>query len=193
MDDKMRTQLTRIGVVLGVLIVGLAIGWIGGVSVAHDGTAKVSVYKDWRLACPGDDDKKSACALQNVLVDPGSGQPLGQITVAYKADKPDQREMVMSVPLTVLIQPGVGIQIGTDAPKTVPFGTCIQNGCVAMIDLDDKLTDSMRGATAMSLVVTAENGKSVPLPVSVQGFASALSAMNSSEARRHSWWRRLWS
>jgi invasion protein IalB len=189
----MRTQLTRIGVVLVVLIVGLIIGWIGGVSVAHDGTAKIAAYKDWHLVCPADDDKKSACALQTDVVDSGSGSRVAQITIAYKADKPDTREMVMTVPLAVLIQPGLGIQFGTDAPKTVPFGTCIQTGCIAMVDMDDKLTDSMRGATAMSLVVTAENGKSIPVPVSVQGFDAALSAMNASEARRHSWWRRLWS
>jgi invasion protein IalB len=192
MDDKMRTQLTRGGIALGILIVGLIAGWIGGVSTAHDGTAKIEVFKDWRLACPGDDDKKGSCALASDISDPSSGTHLAQITVGVQAEKPDTQMMVVTVPLTVLIQPGLGVQIGSDT-KTLPFATCVPSGCVATMALDDKTLDSLRDAQTMNLVVTAENGRSISLPVSVQGYKAASSTMNWSEARRHSWWRRLWS
>jgi hypothetical protein len=45
----------------------------------------------------------------------------------------------------------------------------------------------------MALVVTAQNGRTVSLPVSVKGYSDARKALNNIEARRHSWWRRLWS
>jgi invasion protein IalB len=188
----MRTQLTRGGIALGILVVGLVAGWIGGVSTAHDGTAKIEVFKDWRLACPGDDDKKGSCALASDISDPSSGTHLAQITVGVQAEKPDTQMMVVTVPLTVLIQPGLGIQIGSDT-KTLAFATCVPSGCVATMALDDKTLDELRDAQTMNLVVTAENGRSISLPVSIQGYKAATSTMNWSEARRHSWWRRLWS
>jgi invasion protein IalB len=192
MDDKMRTQLTRGGIALGLLVVGLIAGWIGGVATAHDGAAKIEVYKDWRLACPSDEDKKGSCALASDIADPSSGEHLAQITMGTQADKPAQQVMVVTVPLTVLIQPGLGIQVGSDT-KTVPFATCVPSGCVATMLLDDKVLDSMRDAPTMGLVVTAGNGRSINLPISIQGYKAAISTMNWSEARRHSWWRRLWS
>jgi len=188
----MRTQLTRGGIALGILVVGLIAGWIGGVSTAHDSAAKIEVYKDWRLACPSDDDKKGSCALASDIADPASGTHLAQITMGTQTDKPDQQVMVVTVPLTVLIQPGLGVQIGADT-KTVPFATCVPSGCVATVTLDDKTLDSMHDAQTMGLVVTAENGKAISLPVSIQGYKAAISTLNWAEARRHSWWRRLWS
>lgn len=188
----MRTQLTRGGIALGILVVGLIAGWIGGVSAAHDGAAKIEVYKDWRLACPGDDDKKGSCALASDVADPSSGTHLAQITIGTETDKPGQQVLVVTVPLTVLIQPGLGFQVGADT-KTVPFATCVPSGCVATVPLDDKMLASMRDAQTMGLMVTAENGRSISLPVSIQGYKTAISTMNWSEARRGSWWRRLWS
>jgi invasion protein IalB len=101
-------------------------------------------------------------------------------------------EMVVSVPLTVLIQPGIGLQVGNDT-KTYPYMTCIASGCVTMITMDDKVLGSLNTASSMALVVTAQNGRTVSLPVSVKGYSDARKALNNIEARRHSWWRRLWS
>jgi len=192
MDDKSRNLSTLAGVGVGVLVVGLIAGWIIGASVAHDNAAKIEVYKDWRLACPADDDKKGACALATDVNDPASGQHLAQITMGAESGKPDVEMMVINVPLTVLIQPGVGVQIGADT-KTVAYATCLPSGCVATLALDDKLKDELRTATTVNLVVTAENSRTVPLPVSVQGYADAAGRMNATEARRRSWWKRLWS
>ena len=192
MDDNMRTLLTRVGIAVGILAVGLIAGWIGGVSSAHDGAAKIEVFKDWRVACPEDENAKGACALATDINDPQSGQRLAQITMGAEAGKPDVEMMVINVPLTVLIQPGLGVQIGADT-KTVAYATCVPSGCVATMPVDDKLAEAMRTAQTMNLVVTAENSRSVSLPVSVQGYQDASGKMNSVEARRRSWWRRLWS
>jgi invasion protein IalB len=192
MDDKMQNLLTRVGVILAVLVVGLIAGWIGGASSTHDGTAKIEVFKDWRLACPADDDKKGACALATDVNDPQSGQRLAQITMGAETGKPDVEMMVINVPLTVLIQPGLGVQIGADT-KTVPYATCLPSGCVATLPLDAKTSDALRAAQTMNLIVTAQNSRPVTLAVSVQGYADASGRMNATEARRRSWWKRLWS
>jgi invasion protein IalB len=67
-------------------------------------------------------------------------------------------------------------------------------GCFAFVPLDDKLQATFDTAQSMSVVVTvSQNGKSAAIPMSIKGYAEASKAFNKIEARRHSWWRRLWS
>ncbi len=192
MTDQTRHWLTRGAIALGVLIVGLAVGWIG--RGAHDnvGVPRIAFYQDWRLACPADKDQKASCQLATDVADPRSGTRLAQLAIGRQADKNGDVVMVVTVPLTVLIPPGVGLQFGAST-QTYPYMTCVAAGCVAMVPVDDKLRASMGGAQTMGLVVTAQNGRTVNLPISVQGYGDASKALQDTEAKRHSWWRRLWS
>jgi invasion protein IalB len=190
MNDQMRKQLTRGAIALGVFVLGGIVGWM--LHGSGPDVSRISFYKDWRLACPADDDKKTSCALATDVSDPKSGTRLAQITIGTEAKEPDKQMMVVTVPLTVLIAPGLGVQFGTDT-QTVAYATCLPSGCVATVPVTDKLLDQLDNASAMNLVVTAENGNPITLPVSVNGYKAAAAAMNSTEGKRRSWWRRLWS
>lgn len=193
MTDQMRNWLTRGAIALGIFVVGLLVGWIARGSSNHSGDqARIVIYKDWRLACPTDTDPKLTCQLASDVVDPRSGQRLAQLTIGRQDDKDGKLILVVSVPLTVLIPPGLGLQIDANT-QAYPYATCVASGCVAMVPADDKLLASLGSAKSMALDLTAENGKTVSLPVSVDGYADATKAFNQIEAKRHSWWRRLWS
>jgi len=191
MNDQMRTWLTRGLIALGGLVVGLALGWIARGPGSGGDTSRMAFYNDWRLVCPADKEEKAACGMTADVVDPRSGTRLAQLALGSQPGKTDE-ELVISVPLTVLVQPGVGLQIGSDT-KTYPYQTCVATGCVRIVKVDDALLKSLDGASSAALVVTAQNGRSVSLPVSVKGYSDARKAFNNIEARRHSWWRRLWS
>src|SRR6185312_17157475 len=122
MNDQMGTWLTRGGIALGVFLVGMLAGWFahGG----HSDGQRLNFYKDWRLACPDDTEKKAYCALATDVTEPRSGQRIAQITFGTEAKDADKRVIVVSVPLTVLIQPGVGLQVG-DKTTTSKYATCL--------------------------------------------------------------------
>jgi invasion protein IalB len=190
MTDQMRNWLTRGAMALGVFIVGALVGWIARGPGQASGTARIMVYQDWRLACPPDTDAKANCTMMSELVDPRSGTRLAQLSLGTDDNKPI---LAIKVPLTVLLPAGVGLQFGTDT-QTFQYATCEPDGCLAFVPVDDKLRSSFDGAKALSVVVTAsQNGKTVALPMSVQGYGEAAKALNNIEARRRSWWRRLWS
>jgi invasion protein IalB len=191
MNDQMRTWLTRGLFALVGVVIGLAAGWIFRGPGAGGDVPRMAFYQDWRLICPSDKEEKAACGLASDVVDPRSGAKLVQITMGTQPTQ-TKEEMVVSVPLTVLLPPGLGLQIGNDT-KTYPYMTCIATGCVTMITMDDKLLGSLNSSSSVALVVTAQNGRTVNLPVSVKGYDDARKALNNIEARRHSWWRRLWS
>ncbi|HWA92693.1 MAG TPA: invasion associated locus B family protein [Rhizomicrobium sp.] len=190
MNDQTRTWLTRGGIALGVFVLGAIVGWL--LHSSGPGVQRVAFYKDWRLACPSDEDKKASCALATDVADQKSGTRLAQVTIGADAANKDKRVMVVTVPLTVLIAPGLGVQFGADT-QTVAYVTCLPSGCVATVPVTDKLLGQLNDAGAMNLVVTAESGRAITLPVSVQGYKDAAAALNATEGKRNSWWKRLWS
>jgi invasion protein IalB len=190
MTNQMRYWLTRGAMALGVFIVGGLVGWVLRGPNADDGIPRILMYKDWRLICPTDKDDKSFCTMTSELIDSKSGTKLAQLSFGRE----DGKDMLaIKVPLTVLIPAGVGLQFGSDT-QTYQYATCSSDGCFAFVPVDDKLRSSFQNAKSLSVVVTAsQNTKSVALPMSPQGYADAISSLNKIEARRHSWWRRLWS
>lgn len=192
MNDPMRNWLTRGAIALGVFVVGLAVGWMWRGASSHITVSKLYVYQDWRVACPADNETKRTCAIASDATDPQSGQRIAEVSLGFEEGNLDKRAMVVTVPAGVLLQPGVGLQLGTDT-KTYPYQTCLSTTCIAVIKLDDKMMDGIKQAGSINIVVADQRGRAFPLPVSVKGYGDALAAMNSIEAKRHSWWRRLWS
>lgn len=186
----MRTWLMRVVIALVFLVLGAVLGWmLRGPGLGSD-VGRIMVYQDWRLACPKDQDDKASCQLATEFVDQKSGTPLAQVALGRSSGKP---EMTIRVPLTVLIPAGVGLQFGSDT-KTYQYATCAPLGCFAFVPVDDKLLDQFKSASTVSIVVTvSQNGKSAALPISLHGYSEGMKAFNTIEAKRHSWWRRLWS
>ncbi|HVV65190.1 MAG TPA: invasion associated locus B family protein [Rhizomicrobium sp.] len=190
MTDRMRNWLGRGGIALVALVVGVAAGWVCRGLGQGENVFHIAMYQDWRLACPSDADAKGSCQLATELVDNRSGMQLAQISLERDLGK---RTLVIKVPLTVLIPPGVGLQFGDDT-KTFAYSTCSPLGCFAFAPLDDKLLASFGSAKSVAVVVTvAQNGKSATLPLSLRGYSDAIRALDNIEAKRHSWWRRLWT
>ena len=190
MTDQMRTWLMRVVIALVFLVLGGILGWVlRGPGLGSD-VGRIMVFQDWRLACPKDQDEKASCQLATEFVDQKSGTPLAQLSLGRLDGK---QIMTIRVPLTVLIPAGLGLQFGSDT-KTYQYATCSPVGCFAFVPVDDKLLDSLKTASSVAVVVTvSQNGKSAALPISVHGYAEGTKAFNTIEAKRHSWWRRLWS
>lgn len=185
----MRPWLVRGAIALAALIVGVLAGWIMR-GMGQPDVPRIYVYQDWRLVCPKDSDAKASCQLADEFVDERTGTQLAAVSFENQDGK---RVMVIKAPLTVLIPAGVGLQFGSDT-KTYQYATCAPAGCFAFVPLDDKLQAAFDSADSLSVVVTvSQNGKSAAIPMSIKGYAEANRAYNNIEARRHSWWRRLWS
>lgn len=190
MNDQMRTWLTRGAFALGIFVLGFAAGWMGRGSGV--GVAREFAYQDWRLTCPPDSEMKRACSIATVISDPQSGRGVAEVSMGFENGQMDKRMLVVTVPIGVFIPPGVGIQIGADT-QTAQYSTCFAIGCVATVHADDKLMESLKGAGSMNLLVADPRGRKFTLPVSMKGYVDAVAAMNSTEGKRHSWWKRLWS
>ena len=206
MSETSSSALTRMGSALGgmspvvrrliltlvVLLLGGVAGWIGrGVLAGPDDVPTVSVYQDWHLLCPALKTKNGSCEISQDVFEQGGGQRLARIIMAKNKDK--SMVMYVTVPLQVLLEPGLGLKLGTDQVRVFQYKTCTEEGCLAVIPVDDPIIASLGKAQDGGIDVAQPDGKAAQLPFSMKGYTDAYKAFQNNEAKRKSWWRRLWS
>jgi len=143
---------------------------------AAEGKAKS--FKDWGYKCEQTPDKKKEiCFVFQRISSKKDDKRIADVTIAYlpNIDKP---VMVITLPLGVLLPPG--IQIGIDEEKKgvrVPFAQCTQAGCQARIALEDKMITKMKGGKQMVVAFISPPQKQLGFPISLSGFTAALGSL----------------
>lgn len=186
--NKLTERLVLGGV---ALVVGLLIGWaVRGVATYNSGAESVTSYQDWRTACPPATLKDQNCQMIEEVLDSTSQQPVVRISVGTDKGK---QEMLFTVPLGLALQPGMGLILGTDPVRTFPYRTCNNVGCIAELALDDKLVTSLNASKDGKVLFAGLDGKPVAVPLSLKGYPEASHALHSADARRGSWFWRMFS
>jgi invasion protein IalB len=181
----------RSGLAAALLIVGLVVGWVGHkMMAAPPDVPTVSVYQDWRVACPEASKQDGTCEIQQDVLDSKTRSELARLAI-FKLN--GANTMIVTVPFNVLLDPGIGLGLGNDKPRVYPFETCNGVGCLVRIPLNDDLVKAIGAAPQARILLAGLDGKPVGLPFSLKGYQDAMDAFSSAEAKRHSWWRRLWS
>jgi invasion protein IalB len=195
MPFDMNSTAARSVIAVLLLIIGLAIGWFGHQALkSPPDLATISVYDDWRLACPQLTQKDGSCEIQQDVLDAKSHTELARLSIFnVKTDK----TLLITVPFNVLLEPGVGLRVGNDKPTFYPFESCSGVGCMVRVAFKDDVAKTFAGAAAgnkqMQLVIAGLDGKFVALPFSLKGYQGGMAAFDSNDSKRHSWWSRLWS
>jgi invasion protein IalB len=188
----MKTLTERLVVGGVALLVGLLLGWmVRGVATYNIKTAAVSNYDDWRVACPSADTKDANCELVGEIIDKNQGSAVARATVT--TDKDGKALIGFTLPHGVALEAGMGLVIGKDPVKIIPYRTCNQVGCIATAPFDDKMATSLKAATEGRVMFASLDGKPVGVPLSFKGYSKAYGAYKSAEAKRHNWFWRLWS
>lgn len=188
----MKIERVIVGVV--ALLVGLLLGWMArGVATYNVHAAQVATYDDWRVACPSADMKDAACELSTDLID--KSQPNGSVLAraTITTDKDGKQIMGFTLPFGVALEAGMGMRIGKDPVKVIQYRTCNTVGCIATTPFDGSLSNSLKGTDDAAVLFAGLDGKPVSVPFSFKGYQTSLSAWKGAEARRHSWFWRLWS
>lgn len=179
------------------VLIGLAlivVGWIGrGVLTGPPSdSATVTLYQSWQVVCPSAKEKDATCEIVRDVVDDRTGQRVGRIAIGREKNK-QEASLVVTVPLGVLLRPGLGIRLGGEPIKSYAFSTCTQEGCVVVTPLDKKLRDTLLTSQDATLVLaTPQERNGVEFAVSMKGFVQAYNAYKTGEAKRKSLWWRLW-
>jgi len=176
------------------LLVGLLLGWMGrGLATYNVHQASIASYEDWRVACPASETKEASCELSTDVVDKSQGTPNPVARATITTDKDGKQVMGFVLPFGVALEAGMGLRIGKDPVKVYQYRTCNTIGCIATTPFDDALAASLKNADDAAVMFAGLDGKPVSVPMSFKGYQNSLSAWKSADARRKSWFWRLWS
>jgi invasion protein IalB len=188
----MKTERLIVGGV--ALLVGLAAGWMGrGVATYNIHAASVATYEDWRVACPSAETKDVSCEMSTDVVDRSQGTANAVARAGITTAKDGKEMLSFMLPYGVALEAGMGLRIGKDPVKVYQYRTCNSVGCLAETPLDPALASALKGADDASLMFAGLDGKPVSVPMSFKGYKQSLSAWQSADHKRKSWFWRLWS
>lgn len=140
---------------------------------------EVKSYKDWGYKCesPQGSDSKLCFIFQRISSKEGDKR-IADATIAYlpKVEKP---VMVITLPLGVFLPAGIKMQVdeAKDDAVRAPFVQCIQDGCQARIQLENKMVTKMKGGKKMIVAFLTPQQKQLAFPISLSGFTAALGSL----------------
>ena len=65
------------------------------------------------------------------MVDQKSGMHISRLVLLKEKDK--SAVIALTVPLQVLLEPGLGLKIGDDQVRVFQYKTCTEGGCLSVI------------------------------------------------------------
>jgi invasion protein IalB len=188
----MKTERLIVGGV--ALLVGLLLGWmVRGVSTYNIHAASIATYDDWHVACPAAETKEGSCELSTDVVDKSQQNASTVARATITTDKDGKQVLGFVLPYGVALEAGMGLRIGKDPVKVYQYRTCNGVGCIAVTPYDAALASSLKSADDAAVLFAGLDGKPVSVPMSFKGYQKSLAAWKSADARRHSWFWRLWS
>jgi invasion protein IalB len=125
-------------------------------------------YGEWEMRCetpPG--AAKEQCYLSQ-SVSPEDRPNITLFVIVLKTADGKSRLLRVIAPLGVLLSKGLGLKIDSGEIGHAPFARCLPNGCVAEVDMDDKLIEQLGAGQTATFVIfqTPEEGVGIPMPLS---------------------------
>ncbi len=148
-----------------------------GSAATGPGSVVRETHGAWQLSCrtpPGAKEEK--CALvQSVTAEDRPN--VGLTVVFYKAIGEDKKLLRVVVPLGVLLPTGLGLKIDEQDVGNAPFLKCSKRGCVAEVVLQDEVIAKLKTGTNAMFIIFDTPEAGIGIPVSLQGFSTALDGL----------------
>jgi invasion protein IalB len=130
----------------------------------------------WLKVCGTDPNtKKQACVVsQEIRAE--SGQPIASISLQPTPD-PKKFGVGIVVPLGFVMPPGIALNVDGEKKATAQFVVCIPGqqkqpaACIAQAAVTDDFVGSLKKGNKLEMMITTAQGKTVPVEVTLVGFA----------------------
>jgi invasion protein IalB len=141
----------------------------GGGPAAAQGVVR-SVAGDWQIRCetpPGAQGEQ--CALMQSVT--AEDRPnVGLTVLVLKIADLKSRLMRVVAPLGVILPSGLGLKIDNADVGRAGFVKCLPNGCLAEINMDDKLIGQLRNGQTATFIIFQSPEEGIGFPMSLKGF-----------------------
>lgn len=147
---------------------------ISGFAAAQD-MPQTADENAWRIRCDDSalDDTSRQCEMFQRLSLMETGQRVMEFAVGYPPEK-DQARGVLVLPVGVLLNEAMTIQIDQNPSFSFKVRYCLQDGCYAFLTLSDSVVSMMKNGKLMRVGFTALDEEAVSLDLVLTGFNEGL-------------------
>jgi invasion protein IalB len=135
-------------------------------------TAQQAPQQGWFKVCAKQADVDLCNTQYQLLAE--NGQLITAVSLLDIKGKTNRKIFQVSVPPGRLIQPGVGMAIGSAAPTKMEYAICFSDRCIAELELTDKLLASLKKGAELTLSSINFQRQPNPVKVSLDGFTKAV-------------------
>lgn len=133
-------------------------------------------FNDWKVRCEKLQNGGERCYMFQVLVRKENRDPILHIAIG-RSQPGAQPVALLTLPLGVILPPGVTMQIDSGVQKKVPWEICARAGCRAAVPLDASVVQAMKAGQRAVIGFVGPDRKQHELPVSLSGFTAAMNAL----------------
>ncbi|CAM3803292.1 invasion associated locus B family protein [Vreelandella rituensis] len=165
----MTNQLKTLYLLLLLLLVPLS-------ALANE--PRITEHQDWRSVCVDMPEGERCQAQQslNMENEQGSSRLLLASVLRNGDDAPPILELLL--PLGLDVSSGIVMQIDDGDEVRVPFATCLEQGCYAILPIEGNLMDTMRSGNVIRIGFRPFNARQThAVEVSLIGFTAATNAL----------------
>lgn len=135
----------------------------------------VKEFGDWTVRC-GSKPSPAPCEMLELRVAKKTGQRVLGVLLVYVPAR-NASVMQVAVPLGVALQNGLVLASDTYTSPVLHFSRCDMQGCYVQTALDPDSMNALSRATKVQMQVVLVDGKRLDLPLSMDGFGAAHSAL----------------
>lgn len=161
------TILGRIG------FIGLLLAALAAPALAQGKPAAEAVAAPlWSRQCVKEGER-DVCFVEQFAVAMPANNVLLNIRLGFFGPEGRPR-MILTVPIGVLLMPGLTMSIDAGKPVVLPFESCQPGGCRSVVDMDQPTLDQIRRGARMTVRFVGADRNALDIPVSLKGVDAAL-------------------
>jgi invasion protein IalB len=162
------------GIAVAVLMASAAGGALPSMAATGAAPPLHERFGDWEVTCAKAGTSTRCAALQQQGTKAPSGQSVQRTIAIELVPVPNGAIGTLITPFGVDLAKGVVLLLDKPGPP-LPFKTCLPTGCVVVLHFGKEAMEALRGRTILRIsFVTAGDGRTIVLPVSLNGLGEAL-------------------
>ncbi|MEM9222084.1 MAG: invasion associated locus B family protein [Pseudomonadota bacterium] len=126
----------------------------------------------WVKICNSDPKAQKKVCLITQELRTEQGQFLASIAIRETPGEA-RKTVIASIPVGMLVQPGVQIQIDGGEPTEAKYTICFPNACYAELAIDNGFVNRLKAGGKLQLTTFNQQGKQVRFDMTLIGFTSA--------------------
>ncbi|MEM8665085.1 MAG: invasion associated locus B family protein [Pseudomonadota bacterium] len=125
----------------------------------------------WVKLCNTDPNAQKQVCLITQELRTDSGQFLASVAIRETPGEA-RKTMIASIPVGMLIQPGVQLQIDGSKPDVARYSICFPNACYAELAIDAGYINRLKAGGKLQVTSINQQGKQVRFDMTLIGFTS---------------------